>query len=105
VTRSVEELLARKLDAMNALPVYVYGSTPAYYVDGTETGKEDVLLHERAIAEHANRQRREELLAAAEREAAQPPGRAYFEQAFALIHERLEAVERVVARDRTDART
>jgi len=89
--RTVGQLLARPLDATNARPVFVFGSTPAYFEDGSETPHEQVLLHDRAVAVHMNAQRRDELLAAAE-----PPPRSYFEAAFLRIHERLDAIENSV---------
>ena len=74
-------------------PVYVYGSRPAYFQDSTETGVEQVALHQRAIAVHQNAERREQIQAESERLAALPPSRAWFEEQHAEILERLDEIE------------
>lgn len=96
VTRTVEQLLAREVGE-DWTPIYVYGSTPAYFHDGTETPREQVLLHERAIAVQANAEREEQRRVEAERLAALPPDRQWMEQAFLRVHERLDAIDAALA--------
>jgi hypothetical protein len=96
MTRTVDQLLSRTVGE-DWTPVYVFGSTPAYWQDGSETGPEQAALHTRAVAVHANERRQEELLQASEREAAQPPNRAYFDAAFLRIHERIDNLEAALA--------
>lgn len=92
MTRTVAQLLARPLTP-EMRPVFVFGSTPAYYSDGTETPAEEVALHDCAVALHANGERREQLQAESERLATLPPPLHWFEERFARLHERLDGIE------------